>query len=538
MTTTTIQKGLKRLADAHVNIITKLGLGADKSNGSRFRRRRRMTNEHLSALYEQDPLHARHVDRIVDDAIREGFTIEESNVPGYDWSGVMSDLEDLQALRQLGDAWRWSRLWGGSIAIPVLKDGAMMAKPPDLSKVRSIRSVNVIPSPWAEPIGQIPGMGSSGFGQPEQYRITLPFQTQNPTRLVSSLRVVRFDGVQLSPLEMAKADNWGPSVCERVRDSFAQLAEAEGYARNVMHEISSVSLSMRGYRKMLLGSCEDQENLKKILEMLKWERDNLHMTVHDEGDEFQENTRSVAGLAVLMDKFRDTAVRSVPEPRTIILGEQPGGLGSDASSEIRAWYDFVHSQQPTYLTPGLNKLIEILLAIRRNREPGIELPTKWTIRYNELWQPSDLERAQARLTNAQARAADGLILSAPEIRTDSTLQASYDADVTEAPEGAEPVTTSQPGQPQQAPTEDEPEAGVIVDPKPEILPSDLRTTAQLGEVLGRGAGSVKSLAKSLGVQVFKIGGGNRISEGALMRAIAEANGVSGDGDGDGDGDGA
>ena len=92
----------------------------------------------------------------------------------------------------------------------------------------------------------------------------------------------------------------------------------------------------------------------------------------------------------------DALVRATDMPRTIILGEAPGGLNVSGESELRAWYDFVASQQPQKLTPPINRLLEVIFAIRSNKNETV--PTEWTIEYAPLWQPSEQEKATTAKT--------------------------------------------------------------------------------------------------------------------------------------------
>jgi SPP1 gp7 family putative phage head morphogenesis protein/excisionase family DNA binding protein len=147
--------------------------------------------------------------------------------------------------------------------------------------------------------------------------------------------------------------------------------------------------------------------------------DNLHILAMDSQDDAGEIARDTKGLQQLIDKFVDALVRATDMPRTVILGEQPAGLGASADSEIRSWYDHVHAKQRMVLTPVINRLLEVLLAIRHNRNPDQVTPTEWTVEWNPLWQPTDQEIAQTRLTNAQADQIYYSIasMSTPEIRS-------------------------------------------------------------------------------------------------------------------------
>ena len=105
--------------DDFINAVSGLGGSYDKSNYTIFAKRRYLEYDELSNLYEQDAIAARVVDRLVDDGTREGFTLEGPD-QDFDFDKAASDLEEIKAMQSLGDAWRWSRLYGGALAVMIV----------------------------------------------------------------------------------------------------------------------------------------------------------------------------------------------------------------------------------------------------------------------------------------------------------------------------------------------------------------------------------------------------------------------------------
>jgi SPP1 gp7 family putative phage head morphogenesis protein/excisionase family DNA binding protein len=137
-----------------------------------------------------------------------------------------------------------------------------------------------------------------------------------------------------------------------------------------------------------------------MMETIRFTMDNLHILALDTEDTIGESKRDVSGLEKLIEKFVDGLVRATDMPRTVLLGEQPGGLGANAASEIRSWYDHVHAKQRMVLTPVINRILEVMLNIRANR--GEAVPTEWQVEWKQLWQPTAQEVSQTRLSTAQA----------------------------------------------------------------------------------------------------------------------------------------
>lgn len=384
--------------DSYSNLITKLGLGQDKSSTTFFLSDRILGQTELAQIYEQDAIAARIVDRVVDDATRVQFELEDLN-KRFDFGSVKSELEDLDALNQMGNAWRWSRLYGGALVVMAVNDGRKFDEPLDLSNATRLSALSVVDSTEVMPGARSPRLGSRAFANPEFYEVILPFGSER-TRNIHRSRVLRFDGMKVPASRMIRNGGWGPSVLQRNWRDLKRLGSVMGYAENLLHEMSVMVLGLTDLRDMLCGSSGGEAQVKQLLESLKWGIDNLHILAIDkEMDDFHEVKRSVDGVAVLMDKFVDAIVRSTNMPRLIILGEQPSGLNASATGEIRAWFDAVSAEQEQVLTPALNRLLEVLLAVRRN--DGEEVPDQWTISYESLVQEAPEQAAQTNFILAQ-----------------------------------------------------------------------------------------------------------------------------------------
>lgn len=376
-------------ADDYANLITGLGTGKDKSGGTTFGDRVDLTINELDNLYEHEALAVRVIDRLVDDATREGFTLKGTDTE-FDFQSVLSTFDDLDALNMVGDAWRWARLYGGSILVVNVNDNVRMSEPIELERATQILSLHVIESPFAQPIGFIPGLGSRAFRDPFAYDITTSFGA-DLARIVHASRVIRFDGLRIPPTRMLSRNGWGPSVLDRVWSELRRLGSVMGYSENILHEISVMMLKIKGFREQAAGSSVSKQELQRVFHTMRWALDNINTLVLDSEDEYTESTRTVAGLDALLGRFVDAVVRATDMPRTILLGEQPGGLNANADSEIRAWFDFVAAQQKKTLSPALSKLLDIEFQLRKQR--GEDAPEEWTIEYASLWQPSDKEAA-------------------------------------------------------------------------------------------------------------------------------------------------
>jgi phage-related protein (TIGR01555 family) len=383
-------------ADTYGNYLTGLGFCDDVTTAATIVPNIRLAPEQAEILYEQDAIAARIVDRLVDDATREEIILSDVDESGFDFGPVASGLEDLDVRGQLGDAWRWSRLYGGALAILNVNDGRPMHEPLDMDNVTKLNGIRVVEAPWVTPAPHSFAMGSNGFRRPEFYSVNF---TTGRTKDIHWTRVIRFEGIKTPPRVMERNRGWGPSVLDRVRTEISQLGESMRYGRNILQRISILVLKIDELRKRIEGNKEGSAEMQKMVRNFQFSIDNLHMLLLDNSDDLSESTRTVSGITDLMERFVSALVRATDMPRTVLLGEQPAGLSANADSEIRAWYDYVRGQQRAVLTPAISRVLEVVFAIMRNS--GQDAPEEWTVDYKPLWQPSEKEQAETRLLQAQ-----------------------------------------------------------------------------------------------------------------------------------------
>lgn len=401
-------------ADDYRNTISGIGTGRAKSSATVIVERPPLTPSELNVLYEQEGMAARIVDRVVDDATREDIEIETAD-KAYDWKSVASDLEDLDAVNKLGDGWRWARLYGGALVIMVVNDAAALDQPLQLERASRIESLQVIESTYVTPSTFRARLGTDAFRRPEFFEIQAPAGAGVAAGKIHHTRCIRFDGVKVAPSRLLERNGWGPSVLQRPYVELLRLGTAMGFAGEILHELTLLVLRMKGFSDAM-KSTESRAELQQAFQTMRDTMNSLGLLVLDSEDDLAEHARSVQGVDALVGRFVDSLVRAQDMPRTILLGEQPGGLNANADSEVRGWFDHVAVQQRKKLTPAMTRLLTVLLALRRKRDPNV--PKEWTVKYASLWQPSEKEKADTKLVNAQADSAliDVAVTTAEEVR--------------------------------------------------------------------------------------------------------------------------
>lgn len=400
-------------ADDYANLVTTLGTVKDKARHTVFLPGDLLDPNQLTAMHRDNPLIATVVDRLPDDATREGFQVVGE---GIDQASVQSEAQDLDLIGTVGDAWRWARLYGGALVVMVVDDGLPLSEPMDLANATKLSALHVVESPYATPRVHNPGLGARAFRRPTFYDVLAEIDGSDAAQSIHWTRTIRFEGLKVPPSRLHENGGWPPSVVQRIHDDAMRLGSAMSYAGSILHDLSMLQLKIKNFRNMVTGSKEEKQEARAIVESIRWNADNQHTIALDSEDELIEMSRTISGVTELIDRFVNAVVRATHMPRTVLLGEQPGGMNTTADGEMRSWYDSVAAKRDQVLTPALTRILEVMFRIRRNN--GETIPDEWTIDYPPLWQDTAQEKSDTldKLAKALDTLVAGSIISIDEAR--------------------------------------------------------------------------------------------------------------------------
>lgn len=403
----------RRTIDGYNNLATMLGTLKDRSRYSRFDAVPRLGRAELEELYEQSALHATVVDRMVDDGTRDGFFDIVGGDDSFDKKGIMSAFEDRGVIDWLGDGWRWGRLYGGSLLIPMVEglgnDERDLSEPFDLGRVRGLNGFRVAESPFV--MADEVALGG------EFYTVMNP--TNSDALKVHKSRAIRFDGVKVAPIRMIQYGGWGPSVLERPRTSLQMLGDAMGYAHTLLHTISIQVFKLTGLREMQTGTAQDKATARAAMESITDSIDNLHAAFLDAGDDYQVIGRTISGINELLDQFVAAAVRDSYHPRSILTGEQPNGQNANGRTEEQVWDKRVNSGQSKDIKRPLSMLVQLV-----GKVDGIRVPEQFEIKFEPLSMPTPKEEAETNKLQAET---DAIYIASQVEAADEVRQRRIDA---------------------------------------------------------------------------------------------------------------
>lgn len=380
--------------DGWKNLMTGLGTKADKSKGTRNVQNIIISDSELEAIYSDDGLGARIVDLLPDDMLRQGWS--------YDFKSEKEDMEQvsriydevfekIKAHNAISKAFKWARLYGGSIIIIGAYDGKDLSEPLSIRQIKDIENLKVIARPNIE-YGSLEFQTDTSkprFGEIEYYNINFKIGNNYKMARVHWSRVIEFHGIEIPSTNQTVVSSeykyWGIPVLQRVKERLGDVGSSFGGISNLMQEISVGKYKFKDLAEIL--SAEDGEkmiqNRVQVMDVMKSVFHSIYM---DSEDDYIRDNISLAGVSEVLYQFFTVISASTGYPMTRLFGISPGGLNSTGDSDTYSYYDMVKSKQTLELKPVLNRLVSIISEWKNIEKPEIIL--------NPLEQMTEKEQAE------------------------------------------------------------------------------------------------------------------------------------------------
>lgn len=353
----------RRTMDAFSNPAARIGFGTmDLMNGTEYPLTR-MTQDYqkLTSLYRDNWIVQNVVATIPNDIIRKWYEIKSAVSPDY--LDALKQLERRTQVRQkLTSAMYWGRLYGGAVAVMLIKGHDDMSQPLDLETILpgTFQGLLVLDRwsgvyPDAELVDDV---SDPDFGLPAYYTIR---DEQTFIAKVHHSRVIRFIGRELPWLEQIAETYWGESEIESVyndvvrRDNVAANMAALTFRANISY------METDGLDQ-LLGSAntEMQRRFWNVMAAQSIMESNFGTRVINKGDAIHNHQYTFAGLSDVYDRVMMDVAGAARTPVTKLFGRSPAGMNATGESDMRNYYDYIDGLRETMFRAVLEKLLPVM----------------------------------------------------------------------------------------------------------------------------------------------------------------------------------
>lgn len=388
----TSDNGSQKRSDGFTNFLSMLGF-KDKMTGYNFQASCQIHPNTLTSMYQGSGISKRIVDLIPNEMTREWFEVK-----GDKEGLIIAKLEEIDAKNKIRNMLRWSRLFGGAIAVMGIDDGQDLAMPLNENNVRSVEFLHIFDRTevtWM-PADIYNDPNNKKYGQPQIYTIN-PGDGRGQF-IVHESRVLRLSGEALPNRALANNQYWGESILQICHDQIKNLDTSYGATANIIQDFIQTIVKMPNLVNMIARG--DEDKVIRRLEILDQSRSVANTILVDGGEEYAKHASSVSGLDQLLDRFALALSCVTGIPYTFLMGQPPSGLQATGDSDIRMFYDRIKADQEDLLQPLLERLVRLIMISKRGPFGGRE-PKNWQIEFKPLWQMSETETASYRKTIAE-----------------------------------------------------------------------------------------------------------------------------------------
>ena len=314
------------------------------------------------ALYNESWVFRRVIDKPSQDMIRCGITLAGSN-PKF-----ANIMRKLQAKRtDFINLLQWGSLFGGSIAC-VLFDNFSdedYKQPMDIEKARKSKTMRFyVVDRWygVAPSSEIvDDMNSIDYGKPKMYNVTFADGVSKEMHHDFVLRYEHRTAPKL--IKNGQLQGWGYAEGAHILGELSRDEKLKNSVQSLIDKSLIEVIKMAGMRGIFMGQdAENEEQLRKRLEMVNWGRNFNSLTFLDKEDEYQEH--GFAGLTGLSNLLEQNMwqISAAVEMQGVLFGDLKQGFSNDVDA-LERYDETINGRCESYLRPVYEKFLGLLFQL-------------------------------------------------------------------------------------------------------------------------------------------------------------------------------
>ena len=265
--------------------------------------------------------------------------------------------------RELTDAIRWARLYGGSLALMVLRGEENRLSEPidmDLLLPGCFRGLLVLDrAQGIEPSEELEeDLDDPDFGLPRYYPVEL--DDLGTVRLHHS-RVLRFTGRELPRAEARRESWWGAGEMEHIMEELQKRSAASANIAQLIFQANITTLKISDFGDALaMGTEAQKQQIRNAVMEENRFRTSFGLQILSAGDTLENHPYSFGGLSEIYEQFMLDMAGAAEIPAAKLFGRAPAGLNATGESDLKNYYESISQLQERLLRPALEKLLPVL----------------------------------------------------------------------------------------------------------------------------------------------------------------------------------
>lgn len=350
-------------------------------------------------LYRGDFIAANACSMPAAEATRKGFDLTIVSRAG-DRASQKADAEvaklilDEYEVGQFGSAFRTALDWDARDGFSALLIGADDGSKTDddlalpMTRWRKVhRLVPIERCAMSPAVGSkvITDLGSSRYGQPAQWSVTLAGENGTRRVTIDGSRFFVFRGIPVSgQAGGGQVDGWaGGSRLDVLKDPLRRYREVWGAVEGAFRRFSLLVMRMSGLARLMQAD-DGAGVVKRRLQLISMAMSTLRLVPIDaEAERLEELASSMAGCAEILMRAQDDVSGASGLPLTKLFGHSPAGFSADDEPGKENWQARVQDLQTDKLLTPINELVRLICLSSEGPTKG-RLPARWQVTFRPL----------------------------------------------------------------------------------------------------------------------------------------------------------
>lgn len=325
-----------------------------------------MSNDTLNyplwlALYNDSWVFKRAIDKPAQDEIRCGITLRGDDDFTNIYKYINKYTPDFIQLLQ------WGALFGGSVACIMFDNipDEEYSKPMDFNKLKKAKSMKLyVTDRWygvQQSDNTVSDMNNLDFGKPISYTITMADGHSIKFHHDYVLRYEHRAAPRL--IKQGQLQGWGYAEGSHILNELMRDEKLKTSIQSLIDKSLIEVIKMAGMRGVFMGADADNEQqLRKRLEMVNWGRNFNSLTFLDKDDDYSQSTfGGLSGLAEILQENM-WQIAAALEMQGILFGDLKGGFSQDTEALVR-YSETIKNRCELYLRPVYEKFLNIVYKI-------------------------------------------------------------------------------------------------------------------------------------------------------------------------------
>lgn len=390
--------------DGYMNLLNKYGTAQDNSEHYFYALENQTPDTVLTTHYETNGLFAKIIDIPAQEAVKKGFklNIADEKVEEY----IQKKVRKLKFFGVSEDSLKWSRLYGGALAVMLIDDGSDdLARPVNWKKATKIEEIITYERALVTPdysslysgYGVYGEKRTSKFRMPEYYNV---FSIYGSFRVHESRCLIFRNGKMPEQASTSDYRFWGIPEYNRIKRALRETITAHGDAVRLLERSVQAIYKMKNLSQ-ILSTDEGEDQALRRLEVIDMARGILNsIAIDSEGEDYDFKSITLTGVREVIDSACNMLSALTEIPQTKLFGRSPAGMNATGESDLENYYSFVDKIRETQLKDNLCTLVDAIVRVGINSGELTEAP-EYELEFEPLWNEKESDRATIDQTNAQ-----------------------------------------------------------------------------------------------------------------------------------------